>query len=308
MHALSRRLISLSLLAAGTATLFALGESGCSSSTSPSAGSGTGSIAGSSSGGAAGAQTSSGAPITSGASGGGSGASGQSSGSIGGSGTVAATGSASGGSSGATTGSATSGVTSGSSSGEGSGTSTSGGASGSPADAGPTEFELTSPSYVTVGLDGGGSDGGPTIPLEDTCANPDAGGYGDFPGLAWSGAPAGTMSYVVVLHDLTNSFYHWAMWEIPASTTSLPEDDLPAGKVVTMPPGAMQNSFMGSQGQFTGPCPSGALHVYEFTLFALGTTTLPGVTATDAMSIYNDAKKVALATTDLVGRSNAKHY
>jgi Raf kinase inhibitor-like YbhB/YbcL family protein len=304
MHALSRRLIPLSLLAAGTATLFALGETGCSSSTSPSAGSGSGtgsSAGGESSGGAsAGAQMSSGASVTSGTSGtsdtsaGGSGASGQSSGSIGGSGTISAAGSASGGGSGATTGASTSGVTA--------------GASGSPADAGPVEFELTSPSYVTVGLDGGGGDGGPTIPPEDTCANPDAGGYGDFPGLAWSGAPAGTMSYVVVLHDLTNSFYHWAMWDIPASTTSLPEDDLPAGKMVTMPAGAMQNSFMGSQGQFTGPCPAGALHVYEFTLFALGTTTLPGVTATDAMSIYDDAKQVALATTDLVGRSNAKHY
>jgi Raf kinase inhibitor-like YbhB/YbcL family protein len=169
-------------------------------------------------------------------------------------------------------------------------------------------FDLTSPSFVSVSPDGGGGDGGPTIPLEDTCANPDAGGYGDFPGLAWSGAPAGTMSYVVVLHDLTNGFYHWAMWDIPASTTSLPEDDLPPGKMVTMPAGAMQNSFMGNQGQFTGPCPAGALHVYQFTLFALGTTTLPGVTAADAQSIYNDAKKVALATTDLTGRSNAKHY
>ncbi len=161
---------------------------------------------------------------------------------------------------------------------------------------------------MTVGLDGGGGDGGPTIPLEDTCANPDAGGYGDFPGLAWSGAPAATMSYVIVFHDLTNSFFHWAMWDIPASTTSLPQDDLPGGKVVAMPAGAMQNSFMGNQGQFTGPCPSGSLHGYQFTLFALGTTTLPGVGATDAMSIYNDAKKVALATADLTGRSNAKHY
>jgi Raf kinase inhibitor-like YbhB/YbcL family protein len=155
-------------------------------------------------------------------------------------------------------------------------------------------------------LDAGVGDGGPTIPAVDTCSYPDAGGFGVFPGLEWSGAPAGTMSYVIVFRDLTNGFYHWAIWDIPASTMSLPVG-LPAGGTLAMPAGAMQNSFMGMQ--YAGPCPAGALHVYQFVIFALGTTTLPGVTATStAQAVYTAASKVALATTTLNGLSNAKHF
>jgi Raf kinase inhibitor-like YbhB/YbcL family protein len=174
-------------------------------------------------------------------------------------------------------------------------------------EAGPGVFELTSPSYDSLWPDGGGGDGGPTIPVDDTCAYKDAGGYGVFPGLDWSGAPAATMSYAIVFHDLTNMFFHWAIWDIPAATTSLPEG-LAAGKMLAMPAGAMQWSFMGPDGEFTGPCPSGALHVYRFDIFALGTATLQVNAGANATDVYTAAAKAALATTSLTGLSNAKHY
>jgi Raf kinase inhibitor-like YbhB/YbcL family protein len=159
---------------------------------------------------------------------------------------------------------------------------------------------------MTFSLDAGVGDGGATIPGVDTCSYPDAGGYGESPELDWRGAPAATMSYVIVLRDLTNGFYHWAIWDIPASTTSLPAG-LPRGATLTMPAGAMQNSFMGPQ--YAGPCPAGALHVYQFVIFALPTTTLAGVTAaSSAQAVYTAASKVALAMTTLNGLSNAKHF
>jgi hypothetical protein len=59
------------------------------------------------------------------------------------------------------------------------------------------------------------------------------------PPLAWSGAPEGTASFVLIVHDLdamvnppndytapvrdTNDVLHWLVWNIPATATSLPE-------------------------------------------------------------------------------------
>src|SRR5688572_10730006 len=62
---------------------------------------------------------------------------------------------------------------------------------------------------------------------------------GTSPQLSWSGAPAGTMSYALIMYDidvavpassLDNDITHWVVWNIPAATTSLPEGGpIPAG-------------------------------------------------------------------------------
>ena len=60
------------------------------------------------------------------------------------------------------------------------------------------------------------------------------------PQLSWRGAPTGTKSYAVTVYDpdapTGSGFWHWAVANIPATTTSLPEGagddagvDLPAG-------------------------------------------------------------------------------
>src|SRR3954451_6463409 len=53
------------------------------------------------------------------------------------------------------------------------------------------------------------------------------GGQDSSPQLSWTGAPAGTRGYAVTMYDpdlLTGSgFWHWAVANIPADTTSLPE-------------------------------------------------------------------------------------
>ena len=179
-------------------------------------------------------------------------------------------------------------------------------------------FTLTTPDYESLEPDGGGGDGGPTIPLDLTCANPDAGGYGVSPELDWSGAPPGTQSFTIVLRDLTNGcptigcsiWYHWAIWDIPATATALPAG-LPPGLMLTSPVMAQETSFMGSMGQFTGPCPGGSIHVYQFEIFAIPTATL-GVKDTagegTVQTVFNMANQQALGTALITGKSNAKHY
>ena len=63
------------------------------------------------------------------------------------------------------------------------------------------------------------------------------------PALSWSQVPMGTQSFVLLLHDpepvlakgSTMDITHWLIWNIPGSSTGLPEgdgrhgDDLPDG-------------------------------------------------------------------------------
>jgi Raf kinase inhibitor-like YbhB/YbcL family protein len=69
------------------------------------------------------------------------------------------------------------------------------------------------------------------------------GGLDASPQLSWSGAPAGTRGYAVTVLDpdapTGSGFWHWAVANLPATTTSLPEG---AGDEdgVALPPSAVQ--------------------------------------------------------------------
>ena len=192
-------------------------------------------------------------------------------------------------------------------------------ASGASSDAGPSDatmgsgvFTLTSPAFVGL-ADADASipkDAAPTIPPVDTCADPTVapGRPGVSPELDWSGAPAGTMSFVVTLVDLTlNPYnYHWSVWNLPPSITSLPMG-VPSGPVGDA--GAMQVSFQNgvTHNEYVGPCPAGNLHEYQFSVFALNTPTLPGLTANPtSKEVYTKALAVAIGRATYTGLSNAK--
>ena len=85
------------------------------------------------------------------------------------------------------------------------------------------------------------------------------------PALEWSGAPEGTQSFAVVMHDpdapLVDGFTHWVAYKIPGDATGVPEG---ASDVVSG-----TNSF-GNQG-YNGPAPppGHGPHHYYFWVYAL---------------------------------------
>jgi Raf kinase inhibitor-like YbhB/YbcL family protein len=92
------------------------------------------------------------------------------------------------------------------------------------------------------------------------------GGENYSPALAWTGAPAGTKSFVITVIDPDGgNWLHWLQFNIPADATSLPE--AVGGPEVGV---KGKNSF-GSLG-YGGPCPPSGTHHYIFTLYALDAT------------------------------------
>lgn len=94
------------------------------------------------------------------------------------------------------------------------------------------------------------------------------------PSIAWSGAPEGTQSFAIVAHDPDAptgvGFFHWLVFNIPSSTTSLP-----AGAASALPEGAISARTDFGTNTYGGPCPPpGDPHRYGFTVYALDVPTL----------------------------------
>jgi len=94
------------------------------------------------------------------------------------------------------------------------------------------------------------------------------------PALGWSGAPAGTKSFVLTVFDpdapTGSGWWHWTVANIPASAKSLPAgagSTAPAG----LPAGAVQGRTDFGKPGWGGPCPPAGdkPHHYVFTLWAL---------------------------------------
>jgi hypothetical protein len=98
------------------------------------------------------------------------------------------------------------------------------------------------------------------------------------PDVHWSGAPAGTKSFVVTLYDKDaptgSGFWHWVVADIPADVTSL---DAGAGSDPSkLPKGAHMTTNDAGQSLFMGACPPpGETHEYRITVKALKIDKLP---------------------------------
>lgn len=104
------------------------------------------------------------------------------------------------------------------------------------------------------------------------------------PPLTWTDAPAGTLSYAVVMRNLSLGAmpnYHWVIYDIPAATTSLPQA-VQSGPSPPIPAGAKQTYWsFDAQYSYRGPCPP-SLHDYQFTVYSFATATIPvGAPGTD---------------------------
>lgn len=100
------------------------------------------------------------------------------------------------------------------------------------------------------------------------------------PAIQWQNAPVGTKSFSLLVHDpdapTGSGFWHWAVYNIPATVTSLARGAGNAGSMLPVPAFGGNNDFMdtvatGVNGNYGGPCPPAgeAPHRYVFTLYAL---------------------------------------
>jgi Raf kinase inhibitor-like YbhB/YbcL family protein len=125
------------------------------------------------------------------------------------------------------------------------------------------------------------------------------------PALAWSGAPAGTQSFALLMHDpdapTGSGWWHWVVYNIPPATGSLPAG---AGdpKKGLMPKGAVQGrTDYGSVG-YGGPCPPpGKPHHYNFRLYALKVPKLEVPEGASAALIAFNVRAQALGEAQLTG-------
>jgi Raf kinase inhibitor-like YbhB/YbcL family protein len=176
---------------------------------------------------------------------------------------------------------------------------------GSPDGGGALPFVLSSPAFDDNPGCGPDDDAGQCdlFPEENTMFG---GNDNVSPQLDWSGVPAGTQSFAIALHDLSNlngqdPFTHWVMWNIPASATGLS-----AGLPPNMNPGVpdantRQVSIIESDA-FAGSGAAG--NVYEFVLLALDVTSIdPGSDDPDEVEDLIATSSDVLGTATLRARS-----
>ncbi len=222
-------------------------------------------------------------------------------GATGGNGTVGGSGGL--GTGGATGGSGTGGATGGAGTGGATGGAGTGG-DGTGGDVAGDEFTLTSRALSDLGM----------FADINTCAG--GMGFGQAIPLNWAGFPEGTMSFALTMIDITlvdgeNDYLgcHSAFWNVPVSTTSMPDANWSSALSGAM---SINNGYL-------GPCPNfgGGTKVdtYVFTLYAMPDATLsdPDVNAQafgniESCNAMRDAlDAAAIESVTLTGTSNASN-
>ncbi len=150
-------------------------------------------------------------------------------------------------------------------------------------------FALTSSAFAPGGA----------IPARHTCEGEDLS-----PPLAWSGAPAGTRSFALIVDDPDAPdpaaprvvWVHWVLVDLPATAHALPEGMRPAA----LPKGAREGLNDWKQPGWRGPCPPIGRHRYVHKLYALD-TTLPQLAKPTKAALEKAMKGHVLAPAELIG-------
>ena len=109
------------------------------------------------------------------------------------------------------------------------------------------------------------------IPRLHTCDGEDVS-----PPLGWSGLPARTASFALIVDDPDapdprapkRTFVHWVLYDIPAAARALAV----AATSPTLPDGTREGKNDAGGVGYTGPCPPIGRHRYFFKLYALDAT------------------------------------
>lgn len=141
-------------------------------------------------------------------------------------------------------------------------------------------FTLTSPD-----LPGDGR-----LPAEYTCD-----GASSTLALAWSGAPAETQSYAVVMHHNAPDnevHWYWVVYDIPADVTSLPENMTGIGILGT--------NSVNDRNEYTPPCSKGPDDKeYIYTVYALSAQPQIAITSVNRAALLDAIKDITLASAEM---------
>jgi Raf kinase inhibitor-like YbhB/YbcL family protein len=152
---------------------------------------------------------------------------------------------------------------------------------------------VTSPDFQTGGQ----------MPTAQICAR--YGGADRSPALAWSGEPKGTQSFAVTMFDpdapTGNGFWHWIVFNIPASVHSLPAGAGDPGSQL-LPLGAGEGLNDGGTAQYFGICPPpGPPHHYRITVYAVKVPKLELNAESSGAAASFNLHSNTLATGQIVG-------
>jgi Raf kinase inhibitor-like YbhB/YbcL family protein len=145
---------------------------------------------------------------------------------------------------------------------------------------------------------------GGEIPTKFTCEGVDAS-----PALAWTGAPAGTKSFALIVDDPDApdpaapkmTYVHWVLYDLPASAAGLPESVQSA----QLPAGAREGVNDWKRTGWGGPCPPIGRHRYFHKLYALD-TLLGDLGRADKPALERAMRGHILATAQLMGTYQKK--
>jgi Raf kinase inhibitor-like YbhB/YbcL family protein len=137
------------------------------------------------------------------------------------------------------------------------------------------------------------------IPTVHTCEGNDTS-----PALTWSGAPAATKSFALIVDDPDApdpaapkmTWVHWVLYDIPPSVTSLAAAIAPKD----LPRGTLEGVNDWKRTGYGGPCPPIGRHRYYFKLYALD-TVLPDLGKPTKAKLEAAMKDQILAETQIMG-------
>jgi Raf kinase inhibitor-like YbhB/YbcL family protein len=153
----------------------------------------------------------------------------------------------------------------------------------------PMSLVITSTAFAPDG----------TIPSPYTCEGKDIS-----PPLAWSGAPASTKSFALIVDDPDApdpaapkmTWVHWVLYDIPPAASGLPE----GVQASALPPGTREGVNDWSRTGYGGPCPPIGRHRYFHKLYALD-TVLPDLKRPNKAALEEAMQGHILAQAVLIG-------